>query len=79
VRRSVDCPLGDVEADDLVVDGDRLSDEGVEHAGGDPLVTAGPDGGVGHLVPAETLAALPAGPGDTGITSKQSPSGILGR
>src|SRR5664279_5331964 len=64
LQRSIDRHFGEVQSDDLVVGGNRLLGDGVEHPGFLPLVAAGTDGGVGHLVPTETLAVLPTGPSD---------------
>ncbi len=59
MQRTVDGDIAEIEPDDPVVAADRLLGDGVEDAGGDPLVASLAHGGVRHPVPAEALGVLP--------------------
>jgi len=58
-QRTVDRDVTEIEPDDLVVGALCFFFQGVEHAGCNPLVTAGPQGGVGDHASREPLCVLP--------------------
>jgi len=59
VQRPVDSDVGQVEPDDPVIGLRRLLGDGVEDAGGEPLVASLTHRGVRHLVAAQPLGVLP--------------------
>ncbi len=68
--RTVDRDDIETELEDAVVRGERFRFELVEHTGGDPLVTASPQGGVGHF---EVQDRLDIDPGRSGHEPDQDP------
>jgi hypothetical protein len=62
VQAAVDGDLREVQADDLVVAGDGLFDELVEHPGGQPLGASGAQGGLTCLT--EPRCDIPGAAGD---------------
>src|SRR5690606_22635329 len=59
VLAAVDRAVAEIKADDPVIAGDGLVDELVEHARRDPVVAAGPQGGIGGRAAEQTLGVDP--------------------